>query len=238
MGRHSSNLLASFTISSFSFSTLTDFVTVKKAEKVLGLCCSASFTAIKTTPYSLSRAGCCCKWFISSENLVSVICRLLPATFWHSQKLPSMEILHPDGLSDNVSQKHESIFTSLTIRENKSVMLSSLAGCTLGVWVSHGEGRFSLPQTENKYQIVSKYAYETYPACPNGSDYNTAMICDETGRHLVMMPHIERSLLQWQWAHYPKDRQKLQKYKSRKSGRTKIFAFLYSYDFVSFHASP
>ena len=107
----------------------------------------------------------------------------------------------------NVSQKHESIFTSLTILENKSVMLSSLAGCTLGVWVSHGEGRFSLPHTEDKYLIVSKYAYETYPACPNGSDYNTAMICDDTGRHLVMMPHIERSLLQWQWANYPKGRQ-------------------------------
>jgi phosphoribosylformylglycinamidine synthase len=107
----------------------------------------------------------------------------------------------------NVSQKHESIFTSLKIQQNKSVMLSSLAGCTLGVWVSHGEGRFSLPHTEDKYQIVSKYAYETYPHCPNGSDYNTAMICDETGRHLVIMPHIERSLLQWQWAHYPKGRQ-------------------------------
>ncbi|MFT2011080.1 phosphoribosylformylglycinamidine synthase [Pontibacter sp. 13R65] len=106
----------------------------------------------------------------------------------------------------NLSGKHESIFTSLTIKENKSVMLSSLAGCTLGVWVSHGEGRFSLPLVEDKYQIVSKYAYETYPACPNGSDFNTAMLCDETGRHLVMMPHIERSLLQWQWAHYPKGR--------------------------------
>ncbi|MDX5442785.1 MAG: phosphoribosylformylglycinamidine synthase subunit PurQ, partial [Hymenobacteraceae bacterium] len=106
----------------------------------------------------------------------------------------------------NVSGKHESIFTSLTIRENKSVMLSSLAGCTLGVWVSHGEGRFCLPLLEDKYQIVAKYGYETYPACPNGSDYNTAMICDETGRHLVMMPHIERSLLKWQWAHYPKGR--------------------------------
>jgi phosphoribosylformylglycinamidine synthase len=106
----------------------------------------------------------------------------------------------------NLSQKHESIFTSLTIQENKSVMLSSLAGCTLGVWVSHGEGRFSFPHLEDKYQIVSKYGYDTYPACPNGSDFNTAMLCDETGRHLVMMPHIERSLLQWQWAHYPKGR--------------------------------
>ncbi|RZK53272.1 MAG: phosphoribosylformylglycinamidine synthase, partial [Pedobacter sp.] len=106
----------------------------------------------------------------------------------------------------NESHKHESIFTSLTIQENKSVMLSTLAGSTLGVWVSHGEGRFQLPYAEDKYQIVSKYAYESYPASPNGSDYNTAMMCDESGRHLVMMPHIERSLFQWHWANYPKGR--------------------------------
>ncbi|WP_199141495.1 phosphoribosylformylglycinamidine synthase [Pedobacter sp. ASV12] len=116
----------------------------------------------------------------------------------HSEK-PKM--LH------NESHKHESIFTSLTIQENNSVMLSSLAGSTLGVWVSHGEGRFQLPYEESKYHIVSKYGYESYPANPNGSDYNTAMLCDETGRHLVMMPHIERSLFQWHWANYPKGRQ-------------------------------
>ena len=106
----------------------------------------------------------------------------------------------------NKSGKHESIFTSLTIAENNSVMLSTLAGSTLGVWVSHGEGRFSLPYAEEKYDIVAKYAYETYPAAPNGSDYNTAMMCDTTGRHLVMMPHIERSVFQWHWANYPKGR--------------------------------
>lgn len=106
----------------------------------------------------------------------------------------------------NESHKHESIFTSLTIQENNSVMLSTLAGSTLGVWVSHGEGRFKFPYTEDKYSIVAKYAYESYPASPNGSDFNTAMLCDETGRHLVMMPHIERSLFQWHWANYVKDR--------------------------------
>jgi phosphoribosylformylglycinamidine synthase len=115
----------------------------------------------------------------------------------HAQK-PKM--LHND------SHKHESIFTSLTLQENNSVMLSSLAGSTLGVWVSHGEGKFNLTQAESDYQIVAKYGYESYPANPNGSDYNTAMLCDETGRHLVMMPHIERSLFQWNWAHYPNDR--------------------------------
>lgn len=103
----------------------------------------------------------------------------------------------------NDSRKHESIFTSLTIQKNKSVMLSSLAGSTLGVWVSHGEGKFQLPHDEDQYQIVGKYGYDSYPANPNGSGYNTGMICDETGRHLVTMPHIERSLFQWHWANYP-----------------------------------
>ncbi|MDQ7948499.1 MAG: phosphoribosylformylglycinamidine synthase [Pedobacter sp.] len=106
----------------------------------------------------------------------------------------------------NDSGKHESIFTSLTIGQNNSVMLSSLAGSTLGVWVSHGEGKFQLPYEETSYHVVAKYAYENYPANPNGSHYNVAMLADESGRHLVMMPHIERSLFQWHWANYPKGR--------------------------------
>ncbi len=106
----------------------------------------------------------------------------------------------------NDSQKHESAFTSVTIEENNSVMLSSLAGSTLGVWISHGEGKFNLPLEENHYNIVAKYGYESYPSNPNGSDYNTAMLTDATGRHLVMMPHIERSIFQWNWANYPNGR--------------------------------
>lgn len=106
----------------------------------------------------------------------------------------------------NDSHKHESGFSSLKIQENNSVMMKSLAGSTLGVWISHGEGKFHLPYAEDQYRIVAKYGYETYPANPNGSDYNTAVMCDESGRHLVMMPHIERSLFQWHWAHYPAGR--------------------------------
>ncbi|NJB37967.1 phosphoribosylformylglycinamidine synthase [Croceivirga sp. JEA036] len=106
----------------------------------------------------------------------------------------------------NDSHKHESNFTSVTIAKNNSVMLSTLEGAKLGVWISHGEGKFNLPLTEDQYQIVAKYGYEGYPANPNGSDYNTAMLCDATGRHLVTMPHIERSIFPWNWAHYPKDR--------------------------------
>ncbi len=106
----------------------------------------------------------------------------------------------------NDSHKHESGFTSVEIQENNSVMLSSLAGSTLGVWISHGEGKFELPYPEDKYNIVAKYGYAEYPANPNGSDFNTAMLCDASGRHLVTMPHIERSTFQWNWANYPAGR--------------------------------
>jgi phosphoribosylformylglycinamidine synthase len=127
------------------------------------------------------------------------------------QLFMELEVINPEHevhgkMLHNESNKHESIFTSVKVQENNSVMLSSLSGSTLGVWVSHGEGKFNLPLAEENYNIVSKYAYEGYPANPNGSDYNTAMMCDKTGRHLVMMPHIERSTFQWNWAHYPKDR--------------------------------
>jgi phosphoribosylformylglycinamidine synthase len=82
-------------------------------------------------------------------------------------------------------------------------MLSSMEGTVLGIWISHGEGRFLLPLEEERYDIVAKYAYGGYPANPNGSDYNTAMICDSSGRHLVTMPHMERSIFPWNWAYYP-----------------------------------
>lgn len=106
----------------------------------------------------------------------------------------------------NDSHKHESVFTSVVVQENHSVMLSGLAGCTLGVWVSHGEGKFELPMEESAYHIVAKYGYEGYPANPNGSAYHTAMMASDDGRHLVMMPHIERSMFPWNWAHYPAGR--------------------------------
>jgi phosphoribosylformylglycinamidine synthase len=124
------------------------------------------------------------------------------------QLFMELELINPEHkihgkMLHNDSNKHESIFTSVKVQENHSVMLSTLAGTTLGVWVSHGEGKFNLPYEESHYNIVAKYGYEGYPANPNGSDYNTAMLCDTTGRHLVMMPHIERSTFPWNWAYYP-----------------------------------
>jgi phosphoribosylformylglycinamidine synthase len=128
------------------------------------------------------------------------------------QLFMELELVNPEHdvhgkMLHNTSAKHESNFVSVKVQENNSIMLKTLAGSTLGVWISHGEGKFNLPKEESAYQIVAKYAYEQYPHNPNGSDYNTAMLCDTTGRHLVTMPHIERSTFQWNWAHYPNGRQ-------------------------------
>ncbi len=127
------------------------------------------------------------------------------------QLFMELEVINPEHkihgkLLHNDSQKHESGFTSVTIQENNSVMLSSLAGSTLGVWISHGEGKFNLPMEESAYNIVAKYGNDKYPANPNGSDYNVAMMSSKDGRHLVTMPHIERSIFQWNWAYYPTER--------------------------------
>lgn len=127
------------------------------------------------------------------------------------QLFMELDLIYPDHenhgkMTFNESRKHESGFTSVTIKENHSVMLSSLAGTTLGVWISNGEGKFSLPYDEDRYNIVARYAYGEYPADPNGSDFNTAMLCDPSGRHLVTMPHIERSIFPWNWAYYPRER--------------------------------
>ncbi len=115
----------------------------------------------------------------------------------HEQK-PRM--LHND------SHKYESGFVGVDVLPSNSVMLGSLAGSSLGIWISHGEGKFELPYAEEKYNIAMKYSYGDYPANPNGSAYNVAGICSDDGRHLAMMPHLERSIRPWNWAYYPEDR--------------------------------
>ena len=145
------------------------------------------------------------KNFFKREDTLSIgICN--GCQLWMELDLMNPEHEIHGKMTYNDSKKHESAFTSVKIQENNSIMLSSLAGATLGVWISHGEGKFKLPYTEDNYDIVAKYGYDAYPHNPNGSDYNTAMLCDSTGRHLVTMPHIERSTFQWNWANYPLER--------------------------------
>ncbi len=106
----------------------------------------------------------------------------------------------------NISHKFESAFLNVDVQENDSVMLKTMAGNKLGIWVAHGEGKFQMPKAENEYAIPVKYSKSNYPANPNGSDFNAAAICSKDGRHLAMMPHLERAIYPWQWAYYPSNR--------------------------------
>jgi phosphoribosylformylglycinamidine synthase len=81
-----------------------------------------------------------------------------------------------------------------------------MAGMELGIWVAHSEGQFSLPHPEDRYQIVLRYSKSTYPANPNGSLFNIAGLCSEDGRHLAMMPHLERAYFPWQCGYYPSEK--------------------------------
>ena len=110
-------------------------------------------------------------------------------------------------MEHNDSHKFESAFLGVDVQQGgHSVLLDSLGGSSLGLWVAHGEGKFVLPGREEDYNVVLKYAYEGYPANPNGSSFGTAGIASADGRHLAMMPHLERAFLPWQCAYYPAER--------------------------------
>lgn len=124
------------------------------------------------------------------------------------QLMAELGLIYPDheempSLLFNESGKFESGFTGVKIMSNNSVMLGNMSGMELGIWVAHGEGKFRLPYPENRYRIVMKYSKSTYPANPNGSDYDVAALCSVDGRHLIMMPHLERSVFPWQCGYYP-----------------------------------
>ena len=110
-------------------------------------------------------------------------------------------------MAHNESHKFESAYLGVNIEDSPSVMLSSLAGTKTGIWVAHGEGRFHLPFPAGGYKVALRYSYSAYPGNPNGSRGAVAGICSPDGRHLAMMPHLERSIFPWQCAVSPADHQ-------------------------------
>ena len=127
------------------------------------------------------------------------------------QLMVELGLLTPDHdkkpkMLHNDSHKFESEFIGLTIPENNSIMFGSLSGSKLGVWVAHGEGKFELPYEVDQYNIIAQYSYNAYPANPNGSPFAIAGIASNDGRHLAMMPHLERAIFPWQWGYYPNNR--------------------------------
>ena len=143
--------------------------------------------------------------FYARENTASLgICN-------GCQLMGELGLLYPEHaehpkLLHNESGKFESNFLNVTIPENNSIMLGNLAGCKLGIWAAHGEGKFNLPEVESEYNVIAKYSNAGYPGNPNGSDYNVAGVASKNGRHLAIMPHFERSIFPHNWAYYPVDK--------------------------------
>ncbi len=127
------------------------------------------------------------------------------------QLMMELGLLYPEWtnhpkMRHNGSGKFESSFINITIPKNNSVLLNTMEGSRLGVWVAHGEGRFVLPEDKTLFQTAAIYSQPEYPGNPNDSDFAVAALSSKDGRHLAIMPHIERSLFPWNWGYYPTSR--------------------------------
>lgn len=125
------------------------------------------------------------------------------------QLVIELGLLHRDSpelcpkMLHNESHKFESQYLSVEIPQNDTVMFKSLSGSRLGVWVAHGEGKFSIPASADKYNVIARYGYHGYPANPNGSADDIAGMASADGRHVAIMPHPERAIFPWQCGYYP-----------------------------------
>ncbi|REE02194.1 phosphoribosylformylglycinamidine synthase [Marinoscillum furvescens] len=113
---------------------------------------------------------------------------------------PEMGEQHP-RMHHNITGKFESAFVDVTIQKNDTVLFGSLSDSRMGIWLAHGEGRFVLPGKPEDYNIPVNYAYDSLPGNPNGSDFATAAVASRDGRHVAIMPHLERTIFPWNWAH-------------------------------------
>ena len=142
--------------------------------------------------------------FYKRENTLSLgVCNGCQLMMELDLLYPNEKENHPK-MEHNHSNKFECTFSSIDILKSNSIMLNNLEGTTLGIWSAHGEGKFNL--NNKKVNIAAKFHYDEYPGNPNGSDMSTAAICSKDGRHLAIMPHLERSIFPWNWAHYPRER--------------------------------
>ncbi|XP_074095633.1 phosphoribosylformylglycinamidine synthase [Cotesia typhae] len=117
-------------------------------------------------------------------------------------------------LEHNKSERFECRWSSVMIERSKAIMLRRMDKSVMGVWIAHGEGKFTFKEgvlekmavqecVALRYVDDSGTPTEKYPMNPNGSEGGVAGICSDDGRHLAMMPHPERCTQMWQWPYIP-----------------------------------
>ncbi|XP_018331646.2 phosphoribosylformylglycinamidine synthase [Agrilus planipennis] len=149
-------------------------------------------------------------------------CQLMALIGWIGQ--PVSEQSPPEILLEhNKSERFECRWSTVKIEKSKSIMLQGMEGSVLGVWVAHGEGRFTFRNHDVYNKLVNNHCVslrytdddgiptEIYPFNPNGSVDGLAGVCSKDGRHLAMMPHPERCVqpfqcpyVPYQWSNYQK----------------------------------
>ncbi|CAG9820256.1 unnamed protein product [Phaedon cochleariae] len=142
-------------------------------------------------------------------------CQLMALIGWIGRPVKDHSSTPHIKLEDNISERFECRWSTVKIEKSKAIMLKGMENSVLGMWVAHGEGRFSFRADEVYEQLKSdglvalRYVddqglpTESYPMNPNGSPEGLAAVCSPDGRHLAMMPHPERCVQPYQWPYMP-----------------------------------
>ena len=100
----------------------------------------------------------------------------------------------------NVSEQFEARFAQVEVLASPSLFFADMAGSTMPIVVSHGEGQVVFREAAHAAQAVATLRYvdhrgaptEIYPLNPNGSAGGLTGFTTGDGRFTILMPHPER----------------------------------------------
>ncbi len=100
----------------------------------------------------------------------------------------------------NLSEQFEARFAQVEVLESPSLFFAGMAGSTMPIAVSHGEGRVVFRDPAHAGQALTTLRYvdhrgaptESYPLNPNGSAGGLTGFTTPDGRFSILMPHPER----------------------------------------------
>jgi len=100
----------------------------------------------------------------------------------------------------NLSEQFEARFAQVEVLDSPSLFFAGMAGSTMPIVVSHGEGRVVFRDAAHAAQAQPTLRYvdhrgaptETYPLNPNGSAGGLTGFTTPDGRFSILMPHPER----------------------------------------------
>jgi len=115
----------------------------------------------------------------------------------------------------NKSEQFEARLSLVEVLQSPSIFLDGMAGSRMPIATSHGEGKVSFINDNDRYMashmIAARYVdnygnvADRYPANPNGSLDGICALSNEDGRVTIMMPHPERVALTTQNSWHPDD---------------------------------